>query len=640
LIAPLLVRRRGILEPVSVVEHEFVGQRAFYLRVGALGLLVAALFTILLVQLWSLQLIKGRRYAHAAQAQSFRTLSFPTARGPILDDAGRLLAGTSGRVVVTADAATLGSIDSHGRWRPSALGRQRLSRLGRLSGLPTRRLFAAVRRSVLRSPYTPAVVLARPPRALADYLAERAASWHGIQEAVLPQRWYPRGSFGSEFLGLLGEIDAVQLHSRRYRGARPGQIVGQSGVEASYDRVLDRGLARGRVPVDADGKIVGPLHLLAVRRPVRRLQLTVDTRLQAAAERALQDGIAFAHQAGHPDADAGAAVVMNARNGAIYALASFPRFDERRAALDPGYTRALFHAHTTPLLNRATQGLYPTGSTFKPIVAEAALATGMITPWSTLPCTGSLTVGNVVFHNVEPAINASLNLEQALEISCDTWFYRLGTMFYARQAQNGALDIQRWAQMLGLGHLTGIDLPGEYGGVVPTPGWLRKTFREPAQRIWYEGYSVNLAIGQGYLAVTPLQLAVAYAALANGGTIVRPHLARAILTAGHTRLPLRFRPIRRIHLVDAGAVRQGLYDAAHAPGGTSASIFGSFPIPVAGKTGTAQTPTGSDHSWYASWAPADHPRIVVVVLIEHGGFGAEAAAPAAREIYSAFFHGS
>jgi penicillin-binding protein 2 len=289
------------------------------------------------------------------------------------------------------------------------------------------------------------------------------------------------------------------------------------------------------------------------------------------------------------------------------------------------------------LLNRATQGLYPAGSTFKPIVAEAALASGLITPSSTLACTSSFQVGNVVFHNVEAGINASLNLPQALAISCDTWFYRLGAELYWRQV-NGHLDIQRWARLLGLGHPTGLDIPGESAGIVPTPGWLRRTFRKPWQRIWYEGYSVNLAIGQGYLAITPLQLAVAYAALANGGSIVKPHVGKAVLSeGGRARVRFKFRPRRRLRLVDVGAIRDGLFAAAHSPGGTSAAVFGGFPVPVAGKTGTAQVPSGSDDSWYASWAPAYNPRVVVVVLIEHGGFGAEAAAPAAKEIYSAFF---
>jgi penicillin-binding protein 2 len=330
---------------------------------------------------------------------------------------------------------------------------------------------------------------------------------------------------------------------------------------------------------------------------------------------------------------------MNPRDGSIYALASYPTFDESRAATNPGYLGSLFHEPATPLINRATQGLYPTGSTFKPIVAEAALSGGLISPYTSIPCTGSLQVGNIVFHNVEPGVNADLNLDQALTVSCDTWFYRLGTMFYARQVATGYLGMQQWARLLGLGHPTGLDLPGEYGGVVPTPAWLMKTFSEPAQRIWYEGYSVNLSIGQGYLAVTPLQLAVAYSTLANGGTVVRPHVARAVLSADGTvisRLP--FRPRRHVRLTDVQTIRQALYDAAHSADGTSSAIFGNFPVPVAGKTGTAQVPNGSDDSWYASWAPAGNPRVVVVVLIEHGGFGVESAAPAARELYSAFFH--
>jgi len=640
-VAPLVLRRRTIVEPISAVQADSFRRPPFYARVGALGLLATALFTILFLRLWSLQVIQGVHFAHAAQSQSFRTVRLQTARGPILDRSRRLLAGTTGRLVVTADPATLGVVDGQGRWRPTPIGRARLGRLERLTHVPSWKFVAAIRRSLRRDPFAPAVVIPRASRDLSAYLDERASSYRGLQPTVLPERWYPRGRFGSEFLGLLGEVSPGELREQRYKGARPGQVVGQSGVEAAYDRVLDRGFTTSRVRVDAQGRVVGPLRPVPGRGVDRALELTIDLRLQRSAERAIRDGIAFAHRAGHADADAGAAIVMNPWTGSIYALASYPSFEQAEAAGNSRYRASLFaaHARTPLLLNRATQGLYPTGSTFKPIVAEAALATGLISPWSNIPCTGSLTVGNIVFHNVEPAINANLNLDQALAISCDTWFYRLGTMFYARQAATGRLDMQRWAMRLGLGHPTGIDLPGEYGGVVPTPAWLRRTFRDPAQRIWYEGYSVNLAIGQGYLAVTPLQLAVAYAALANGGIVVRPHVARAILaSSGRVFRRLRFRPAARVRLTDSWAMRRGLYDAAHAADGTSASVFGSFPIPVAGKTGTAQTPTGSDHSWYASWAPANHPQVVVVVLIEHGGFGVEAAAPAARQIYSAFFH--
>jgi penicillin-binding protein 2 len=229
-----------------------------------------------------------------------------------------------------------------------------------------------------------------------------------------------------------------------------------------------------------------------------------------------------------------------------------------------------------------------------------------------------------------------LNLPQALSSSCDTWFYRLGVMFDQRRVASGSLDMQRWARLLGLGHPTGFDVPGEASGVIPTPAWLRRTATEPWQRVWFTGYSVNLSIGQGQLAVTPLQLAVAYAAFANGGTVVRPHVADALLSSdGKVARRIRARPVRRLSLPGVWAIREGLYSAAHE--GTSASIFSDFPIPVAGKTGTAETGRGTDHSWYASWAPAGDPKIVVVVLIENGGFGAEAAAPAARDIYRAYF---
>jgi penicillin-binding protein 2 len=171
---------------------------------------------------------------------------------------------------------------------------------------------------------------------------------------------------------------------------------------------------------------------------------------------------------------------------------------------------------------------------------------------------------------------------------------------------------------------------------VPTPKWLAKTFAGTPEAYWYEGTSVNMSIGQGYLEVTPLQMAVAYAALANGGTVVRPHVAQAVL--GAHRTVLKFPPVRKLKLTDVWAIRQGLYEAAHSSTGTSTAIFGNFPVAVSGKTGTAQDPHGSDDSWYASYAPSGNPRYVVVVLIEHGGFGANAAAPAAKEIWSALFH--
>jgi penicillin-binding protein 2 len=630
-----------LVTPVSRVEAGFFGGAGFYLRVSIFGAVALGALGLLALRLWSLQILQGPHYARLAQKQTFRLVDFPSARGPILDSRGRLLAGTDGRIVLTADAPALGLLDARGRWQPNPRGRFLLRRVARLTGVPLPLLVGRIRSALVRSPFAPAVIVPSLPRDLATYVDERAPVYPGFHVAALPQRSYPQGALGSEFLGLLGEVSAAELKDPSHGANRPGEVIGQSGVEAAYDRLLNGGFQRARVRVDSLGRTIGPLRLIGLQSSRPALELTIDARLQRVAEQAIRDGIQFAHAAGHADADAGAAVVMSPRDGSIYALASYPDFNQIAAARDIGYLGRLLRAAdpNLPLVDRATQGLYPTGSTFKPIVAEAALSSGLINPYSILQCTGSLLVGNIVFHNVEPGINAPMNVEQALAQSCDTWFYRLGTQFYWRQQQTGSLDMQNWARRLGLGHPTGLDIPGESAGVVPTPAWLKRTFKDPSEQIWYEGQSVNLSIGQGYLAVTPLQLAIAYSALANGGTVVRPHVGRAVLDgSGRVVRRLRFRPRARLHLTDVWAIRDGLYAATHAAFGTSSAVFGDFPVPVAGKTGTAQTPSGSDHSWYASWAPSNDPRVVVVVLIEHGGFGVQAAAPAAREIYSAFFH--
>ena len=602
-----------------------------------IGLVTLGLFGLLALRLWSLQVVRGPHFALAAQRQTFRLIDLPAPRGQIVDAKGRVLAGTSGGLAVSVDSSVLGLIDQHGRWWPTHQGRMLLRRLSDLSGARTTLFIKRIRHSEFKSAYSSAVVLPRITRDLGFFMDEHAREFPGIRVVALPERSYPSGSIGGEFLGLLGEISPSQLSAHTHPGLRGGAIVGQSGAEATYDRLLNGGLEKARVVVDAQGRPIGPARVVRVPRPASGLQLTIDLRLQRVAEKAIQDGIALAHANGHSDARAGAAVVMNPRDGSVYALASYPRFNQARAATDPEYLRALLNPNDPRhlLVNRATQGVYPTGSTFKPIVAEAGLASGLISPYSTLPCTSTYTVGGRVFRNVESGVNASLTLPEALSISCDTWFYRLGSMFYYEQLK-GHLYMQNWARRLGVGHPTGFDVPGESYGLVPTPAWLKRTAKYAWQRIWYEGYSVNLAVGQGQLAITPLQLAVAYSTLANGGIVVRPHVGKAALNStGQIVRELRFPARRRLQLTGLSAIRDGLIAGAHS--GTSGAVFGTFPIQVAGKTGTAEAPPGSDHSWYASWAPAYNPKLVVVVMIEHGGFGAEAAAPAAKEIYSAYF---
>jgi penicillin-binding protein 2 len=380
------------------------------------------------------------------------------------------------------------------------------------------------------------------------------------------------------------------------------------------------------------GRIVGPLRVPVQKQPPT-LQLSIDTQLQKAAQKALLYGMEQSRLNGHSPTGA-SAVAIDPWTGAIKAIVSYPTFDQKRAADKPSYLARLYkETHAVPLLNRAISGAYPTGSTFKPIIAEAALSAGIITPSTPIACTGAFALGGTVFHNVDPGVNATMTLPTALEESCDTWFYRLGALVYGHDPTAQGTLIQNWASRLGLGREPKVDLTGATSGYLPRPG---KIFESRFGFPWTEGQTINLAIGQGALQVSPLQLAVAYSALINGGKVVRPHVAEAVIH-GRVRHVLPFKPVRTLKLSPyTWAIRQGLYDAANVVGGTSQSVFAGFPIKVAGKTGTAEPDPVS--SWYASWAPYNDPKLVVVVNVEHGGFGANAAAPAAKKIYEAYFH--
>ncbi|MES1247140.1 MAG: penicillin-binding transpeptidase domain-containing protein [Actinomycetota bacterium] len=616
------------VQPYSRADAPYFRSPGFFIRVGGLGVLVLVALGLLVLRAWSVQILHGKEYTSVATSQSFRTVDLVGPRGAIVDAHGRKLATTTGRIVITADIAALGTIDTTG-WHATADGWKELQRFARFSKTPVHTLVLRIKRSVTRSPFAPATVLSHPPEALWSYLAERTKDYPGFSATALPSRAYPQGGFGSEFLGLLGEVDPTMLKEPRYANAKAGEIVGVSGVEAFYDKALNGGFDRARVRVDSMGRVVGPLvHGKTPDLPT--LQLTIDSRLQRAAEKAVRDGMQDAIAAGHHPTG-GSAVVMDPYTGAILALASDPNYDQVKAATDPKYNASLYTNPQKLLVNRAIAGVYPTGSTFKPIIAEAALASGLITPSTSLLCSGSFDLGGYVFRNVEAGVFESMTLPTALSQSCDTWFYRLGDLIWHHDPADKAMLIQRWARKFGLGTTPPVDLTGAASGFVPTPAWFQRTQKYP----WPEGQTVNLSIGQGQLQVSPLQLAVAYSTIVNGGSVVQPHVGKAILH-GSVATPLRFKPVRKLHLVDTWAIKQGLYEAAHS--GTSAAIFGSFPISVSGKTGTAEAPPYDDHSWYASYAPSNHPKIVVITMIEHGGFGAEAAAPAAKEIYEAYFH--
>ncbi len=288
-----------------------------------------------------------------------------------------------------------------------------------------------------------------------------------------------------------------------------------------------------------------------------------------------------------------------------------------------------------PLTDRATESYYPTGSTFKIVTALAALEGKVITPSTSIFDGGKLTIGSQSFQNAGGAEYGPLTLVPALEVSSDVFFYELGLDMW----DTGQL--QRWAAKLGIGKESGLDLPGETEGLVPSRTWRNQLYKEGnTDRPWSAGDNVQLATGQGDLQTNPLQVAISYAALGNGGTIVTPHVGMEVEDAAGRVLKEFDPPARRRIKIDPSsrtAIMEGLHQAAQGPEGTSYGIFGGFPIEVAGKTGTAQRPPHADQSWYAVLAPYPDPRIVTVVTMEEGGFGAESAAPAALQILEAYF---
>jgi penicillin-binding protein 2 len=359
----------------------------------------------------------------------------------------------------------------------------------------------------------------------------------------------------------------------------------------------------------------------------------------------------------------GAFAVLDVRNGEVLALGSQPSFDPNlfsRVVRESDYKRLTADENGAPLTNRAVSAGYPTGSTFKLITATAALEGGFITPDTVQVDNGSITVGGVTFKNAGDAVHGALALRQALTVSSDVFFYLLG------QDMNNTGDgqtLQRWARRLGIGRQTGIDLPEEGPGFLPTEAWrdrenakfnrcVKRRKLTDAEiyegkcgfidRPWSVGDNINLAVGQGDLQANPLQLAVAYAAIANGGRVLRPRLGQRIENSlGQAEQNLQSSPARRLKIdaANAAAIMEGLHGAASEPGGTSTPVFEGFPIPIAGKTGTAEKGAGrADQSWYAALAPYPHPKYAVVVTDEAGGFGADTAAPMARLILSELFN--
>jgi penicillin-binding protein 2 len=592
------------------------------LRVAIIGGIALIAFGVVFFRLWYLQVLSGDKYLAEANNNRVREIKVQAPRGQIVDRQGRVLVDNRTGLAVELTPDKLPS----DRTRRRKLYR----RLGRLLGTPSRRIGREVRKQLKALPYSTATVKQDVPLPVVSYLLEHQDDFPGVTVERVFLREYPHHQIGAHLFGTVGEVTKEQLKDQRYRGVKLGDRVGQAGIEYQYDRFLRGRDGASRVQVDALGRLKGEL---SVRQPQqgRQLRLSVDMDIQQAGQAALAGGTGR-----------GAFVVMNVHNGEVVALGSQPSFDPNifsKVIKQSDYKRLSDPNNGAPLSNRAIQGLYPTGSTFKLITATAALQGGVITPDTVEFDGGSLKVGGVTFKNAGGGGHGALALRQALTVSSDVFFYRLGL---EANGHGDGLLIQRWAHRLSLGRRTGIDLPGETPGLIPTPRWRDRLFKKHlTDRPWSVGDNINLSVGQGDLQADPLQLAVAYATIANGGSVLQPRLGLRIEDSSGRVLQQLEAPAARhlkINPEFRQAILDGLRGAASSPGGTSAKVFNGFPIPVAGKTGTAEKGAGrADQSWYVALAPYPSIKYVVAVTDEAGGFGADTAAPMARQILAKIF---
>jgi len=631
------------LPPDPRVEEPYRVTPQVALRIAILGVLAITVFSVLFVRLWALQVISGERYLEDARNNQIRAFRTYAPRGSVVARDGEALVSNVPGTLVQLWPAALADV-------PLSERDHMLRRLARLLRVPYAEIVQELhaRADDLLTPITIKESVADEK---ISYLLEHQNDFPGVQVSETYLRRYEQDTLAAQILGYTSEISKEQLEARAKDGYASGDRIGQAGVEAAYDQYL-RGLPGvGRVLVDALGRVQSPRQFSQMPQAGDNIRLTIDVELQQAAEEALEYGIRLALEDGEWAANGGAIVAMDPDTGEILALASRPTFDpdiyvgrvkkrDLKQLADP--------SNNHPALNRAVAGLYPAGSVFKPITALAALQEGMVTPDELIQCTGKEVIDGQTFMNWNPYANEPMNLKVALANSCDTYFYQLALEFYERRGS----PLQKWAKSMGFGRKTGIDLGPEERGLVPTPAWRRRYFSLPIDRIWTSGDSVQLSIGQGDLLVTPLQMTRFYAMLANGGELVEPHLVKAVEEPQNEgEPPVVLRPYQPKPAKEVGidptalnVVQEGLYDAAHEPYGTSAGVFGSFPIPIAGKTGTAEKfvrlpgYTGlRDQAWWCGWGPYAKAKLAVCALIENGGHGGTAAAPAALKVFEEYF---
>lgn len=586
------------------------------LRTRSLYWLMLGVFGVLLVVLWNMQVAHGKSYQRDLMRQSVRRVRLPGLRGRMFDRAGACVADNRPSYDI---AVYLEELRRPGRWsRTIDRVESCIRELSAILDRPAEVSREDIRIHTRKRLPLPLLAWRDVDEAALARLAERAGTMPGVDVHVEAVRFYPFGVSACHLLGYVGRADPPEQGDEPYHYYIP-EMAGRSGVERSYDGVL-RGASGGRlVRVDVSGFRHDDL---ALREPHRGhdLRLALDMRVQRLIEEALGE-------------DRGAGVVIDPSNGDVLAMASSPGFDLN--AFVPAISVARWDEmrgdEGKPLLNRAAAGTYAPGSTFKPVVAVAALESGRATPQTSFTCPGYFNLGRARFNCWYHPGHGTLEMQQGLEHSCNVYFFRLALLC-------GYEPIYHMAAALGLGKKTDISLEYEATGLLPDDGWKRRFYGDG----WRDGDTCNVAIGQGPLLVTPLQMALLAATLANGGRLFTPRLVTAVLDGnGEVVREIPPRVANELHWSarTVRTVREGMKDVVMSPRGTG-RLAGVPGVTMAGKTGTAEygrKDEGKRLAWMIAFAPYDNPRYAVALVVEEGATGGTTAAPRMKKIMTGLF---
>jgi penicillin-binding protein 2 len=586
-------------------------------RILAISFVVGAIFFILLLRLWHLQILSAEDYRSMSENNRLRFVPVAASRGAIMDRSGTVL-------VSNRPSFSLAVVPQEVKDKDAVL-----DRLAKLLNLDRAELEERWNKVKGRAKYYPLVLASNISRDQVEIIEENRLSLPGVEIEMKPVREYTNNLLAAHLLGYIGEISEEELERKGYEEYNPGDYVGKNGIERSWESELHGNDGGRQLEVDARGRV---LRTVSETYPTvgNSVVLTIDAAVQKQAEKSFGD-------------QAGAAVALDVNTGEVLAFVSTPSFDPAlfSGKLPPDVWKSYLEDKRHPLENKALTGQYPPGSTFKIITALAGLENGLINESTSVNCRGSYELGKSVFKCWNKRGHGTTSLRKSLRESCDVYYYQLGERL-------GVDLIAKTAQKFLLGTPLGIGLGNEKAGLIPTAEWKQKRFGTR----WYHGETLPVAIGQGFVTTTPIQLASMIATVANEGTIYRPYLVKRIVDADGKPLK-EFKPevISRTGISPDKfrLVKQGLFAVVNEPGGTG-GMARLYDVKVAGKTGTSQvvklresrggTPYQfRDHALFVAFAPYDKPEIAIAVVVEHGEHGGGAAAPIAGRMLRAYFDG-